>query len=367
MQNSTMFIGLDVHKDSIDVALAPEGREEVRSYGKIGGDMEAVDKLLRKMESVHGKLSVVYEAGPCGYALHRHLTRKGIECAVVAPSMIPKCSGDRIKTDRRDAMKLARSHRSGDLHEVYVPDAADEAIRDMTRAREDAVLAHKRARQQLASLLLRQDHRCAKAKAWTQGYKNWLATIAMPHPAQQIVFQEYMQAIDEANQRVTRLTEELRQATTTWRMAPVVEALQALRGVSLVVAASIVAELGDLTRFDNPRKLMAFLGLVPGQYSSGPHQRLGRITKTGNGHARRMLVEAAWAYRFPARVARLQSERQAGLPQKAIDIAWRAQLRLCRKYRRLVAKGKNKQVVVTAVARELLGFMWAIGREVMPK
>ena len=367
MKDCSMYIGMDVHKESIDVALAPAGREEVRSYGQIGGDLDSVDKLLKRLRASHGEVRVVYEAGPCGYALYRHLKQKGIDCAVVAPSMIPKRSGDRIKTDRRDAINLARGHRAGDLKAVYVPDIEDEAIRDMARAREDAVLAHKRGRQQLAALLLRQNRRCVKAKAWTQGYKNWLATVAMPHPVQQIVFQEYLQTVDEANSRVTRLTEELRQATTTWRMAPVVEALQALRGVSLVVAASVVAELGDVTRFESPRQLMAFLGLVPSQYSSGPHQRLGHITKTGNGHARRMLVEAAWAYRFPARVARLQSERQAGLPQKACDIAWKAQLRLCKKYRRLLARGKNKQLIVTAVARELVGFMWAIAREVKPK
>ena len=364
MQNSIMFIGLDVHKDSIDVALAPEGREEVRSYGKITGDLEAVDKLFRKLKPAHGKLSVVYEAGPCGYALYRHLSKKGIDCSVVAPSMIPKRPGDRIKTDRRDAIKLARGHRAGDLSAVYVPRPEDEAIRDLTRAREDAVLAHKRARQQLGALLLRQNIRYTAGQAWTQGYKNWLARLAMPHPVQQIVFQEYMQAIDEAHRRVERITEQIRQAMESWRMAPVAQALQALRGVSLVTGASIMAELGDLTRFDNPRQLMAFLGLVPSQYSTGPHQRMGAITKTGNSHARRMLVESAWAYRFPARVARGLSERQENLPQKAIDIAWRAQLRLCQKYRRLAAKGKIKQVITTAVARELLGFAWAIAREV---
>ncbi|MFH1185895.1 MAG: IS110 family transposase [Chloroflexota bacterium] len=366
MNESTMFVGLDVHKDSIEVALAAAGREEVRSYGKVGGGLEAVDKLFRRLKSEHPRLAVVYEAGPCGYGLYRHLRKKGIECSVVAPSMIPRRPGDRIKTDRRDAINLARGHRSGDFRAVYVPGPEDEAVRDLTRSREDAVLASKRARQQLGAMLLRQGFVYPGQKAWTGSHKSWISRIAMAHPVQQIVFQEYMNAVDEAHQRVERLTEQLRQAATTWRMAPVVEALQALRGVSLVAGASILAELGDLTRFDDPRQLMAFVGLVPSQYSSGPHQRMGGITKTGNSHARRMLVEAAWAYRFPARVARGLCERQEGLPQKAIDIAWKAQLRLCKKYRRLVLKGKIKQVITTAIARELLGFIWAIAKEVPP-
>lgn len=366
MQKSTMFVGMDVHKESIDIALAPAGQGEVRSYGRIAGDLNAVDKIIRKLRSKNQVLNFVYEAGPCGYALHRHLTRKGIACSVVAPSMIPRFPGDRIKTDRRDAIKLARGHRSGDFSGVYVPRAEDEAIRDLTRGREDAVQASKRARQQLGALLLRQNIRYGGKKAWTRSHMSWIARVAMPEPVQQIVFQEYVNAVEEARQRVERITEQLRAAATAWRMAPVVEALQALRGVSLVAGASILAELGDLTRFGNPRQLMAFVGLVPSQYSSGPHRRMGSITKTGNSHARRMLVEAAWAYRFPARVARGLCERQEGLPQKACEISWKAQLRLCKKYRRLAARGKIKQVITTAIARELLGYIWAIAKEVPP-
>ena len=365
MNESTMFVGLDVHKESIEIALAPSGGSEVRPYGRIAGDLEAVDKAIKNIRGRH-QLNFVYEAGPCGYALYRHLTKRGFPCAVVAPSMIPKRPGDRIKTDRRDAMSLARLYRSGDIKSVYVPGPEDEAIRDISRAREDAVIAHKRARQQLAALLLRQDIRYPGKRAWTQAHQRWMANIAMPQPAQQIVFQEYMNAVEEANQRVERITEQLRLAATTWRMAPVVEALQALRGVSLICAASLISELGDLTRFDNPRHLMAFLGMVPRQYSSGPHQRLGGITKTGNSHARRMLVEAAWAYRFPARISRGIRDRQENQPQKVCEIAWRGQMRLCRKYRRLLAKGKLKQVITTAIARELVGFVWAIAKEVAP-
>jgi len=366
VNQSTMFVGLDVHKESIEIALAPLGAGEVRAYGRIAGDLDSVDKVIRALRQRHAHLNFVYEAGPCGYALYRHLTKRGFVCAVVAPSMIPKRPGDRIKTDRRDAMSLARLYRSGDIKSVYIPGPEDEAIRDLSRAREDAVIAHKRARQQLAALLLRHDVRYPGKTPWSQAHQRWLAVVKMPQPSQQIVFQEYLHAVDETHQRVERMTEQLRQATTTWRMAPVVEALQALRGVSLICAASLVSELGDLTRFDRPRDMMAFLGMVPRQYSSGPHQRLGAITKTGNSHARRMLVEAAWAYRFPARISRGLRDREENQPQVVRDIAWKAQLRLCRKYRRLLARGKVKQVVTTAIARELVGFVWAIAKEVSP-
>ncbi|MBI3551145.1 MAG: IS110 family transposase [Elusimicrobia bacterium] len=263
MQESTMFVGLDVHKESIDIALAPGGLGEVRSYGRIAGDLEAVDKAIRRLGVQPGKLNIVYEAGPCGYALYRHLKKKGIDCSVVAPSMIPKRSGDRIKTDRRDAVNLARLHRAGELRAVFVPGPEDEAVRDLSRSREDVVLASKRARQQLAALLLRQNIRYAGTRTWTKAHQRWLGRVAMPLPAQQIVFQEYVHAVEEGAQRIERITDQLKQAATTWRMAPVVEALQALRGVSLIAAASITSELGDLSRFDDPRSLMAFVGLVP--------------------------------------------------------------------------------------------------------
>ena len=280
--------------------------------------------------------------------------------------MIPKRPGDRIKTDRRDAMALARLHRAGDLTAVFVPGPEDESIRDISRAREDAMLALKRTRQQLGALLLRQNIRYPSKSTWTLAHQRWMAHIKMPLPAQQVVFQEYMHAVEEAHQRVERLTDQIRQHTATWRMAPVASALQSLRGVSLIASASILSELGDLTRFDNPRKLMAFVGLVPSQYSSGPRQQYGHITKTGNSHARRMLVEAAWAYRFPARISRGLRDRQENQPQKVCEIAWKAQVRLCSRYRRLAVKGKIKQVITTAIARELLGFIWAISQEVKP-
>jgi transposase len=364
MNDSITYVGLDVHKESVAIALAPATSPEVRSYGTVRGDLEAIDKVLRKLKSLGQTLRVVYEAGPCGYALYRHLTKVGIDCVVVSPSRIPKCSADRLKTDRRDAIALARLHRAGELTPVYVPDPADEAVRDLTRAREDAVWAHRRARQQLGALLLRQNIRYTGRAPWTAAHLRWLAEVVLPHPAQQIVFQEYLHAVEECHQRVDRITEQIREAVSAWRMAPVVKALQALRGVSLIVAATTLAELGDLTRFDKPQQLMAFLGLVPSQYSSGPRIRLGAITKTGNSHARRMIVETAWAYHFPAKVARALRVRQEGLPPSVCQIAWKAQLRLCKRYQRLMARGKPKQVIVTAIARELMGFMWAIAREV---
>lgn len=366
MSQFTMYVGLDVHKDSVDIALAAEGRGEVRPYGRVAGDLDAVDKAIRRISGRHPKLDFAYEAGPCGYALYRHLTKRGYPCSVVAPGLIPKRASDRIKTDRRDAMALARLHRAGELTAVYVPDASDEAIRDMTRCREDAVIAHKRARQQLLSMLLRLDVRYTGKTAWTNAHRRWLADLKMPHPEQQIVFQEYVDAIQQTHERIDRLEAQLIHAAQTWRMKPVFEALQGLRGVSVIVAAGLLAELGDLSRFDNPRQLMAFLGLVPSQDSSGPRQRLGSITKSGNGHARRLLVEAAWSYRYSPKVGRRVQKRLEDLPPRVREISWKAQLRLCRRFRRLSAKGKHVNVVVTAIARELLGFVWAIAKEVKP-
>ena len=365
MKKSIMFIGLDVHKNSIEIAIAESGRGgEVRSYGSVDGSLAALDKVVRKLVSLNYELRFVYEAGPCGYDIYRHLTAQGFDCVVVAPSKIPKQSGDRIKNDRRDAIKLARLHRAGELTPVYVPCAEDEAMRDLTRAREDAKEAEKKSRQRLSAFLLRQGHRFTGRTAWSTAHMRWIAGIKMPHPAQQIVLQEYVDTITECADRVNRLTEQIRQLLPTWRLFPVVEAIKALRGVSLIVAVTTVAEIGDLKRFDNPAELMSYLGLVPSEHSSGEKTRRGKITKTGNGHVRRVLVEGAWAYRYPARVSQELRRRQEGLSQEVCAISWKAQLRLCARYRRLLAKGKSKQVVVTAIARELCAFMWAIVHEV---
>lgn len=365
MKNINTFIGMDVHKNSIEIAIAEEGREkEVINYGKIDNTLTALDKVVRKLVSKYGCLHFAYEAGSCGYQIYRHLQKRGFDCIVAAPSRIPKQSGDRIKNDRRDARKLARSHRSGDLTPVFVPNTEDEAIRDLTRAREDAKSDEKKSKQRLQAFLLRYGYKYTGRTHWSQAHIRWLSYIEMPHPSQQIVFQEYIDALNQCLSRVQRLTEQIRQLVPQWRLFPVVKALQALRGVSLIVSITTVAEVGDLKRFANPSELMSYLGLVPSEYSSGENIRRGSITKTGNGHVRRVLVEAAWAYRLRARVSRELLKRQEELPQQIRDISWKAQVRLCARFKRLWARGKSKQLIVTAIARELCGFMWAIANEV---
>jgi transposase len=364
MTDSSTFIGMDVHKNSIDIAIAQSGRKgQVRHYGKIDGTLSALDKVVRKLVSNGNRLRFVYEAGPCGYQIYRHLSAQGFDCSVVAPSRIPRSSGNQIKNDRRDALMLARLHRAGELTSVYVPRAEDEAIRDLTRAREDAKSDEKKSKQRLLAFLLRSGIRYTGRALWSQAHVRWLSDVKMPHRSQQIVLQEYIGTLNQCKDRVQRLTEQIQQLLPEWQLFPVVRALQSMRGVSLIVASTTVAEVGDLKRFKNPAELMSYLGLVPSENSSGPKTRRGSITKTGNGHVRRVLVEAAWAYRLPARVSRVLLKRQEGVSQSICDIAWKAQIRLCSRYRYLWAKGKVKQVVVTAIARELCAFMWAIANE----
>jgi transposase len=350
---------LDVHKESIAVAYIGEDRRDEPTYfGAIGTRQCDIDKLVRKMQSKASDVVFVYEAGPCGYWLYRYLTAKRLDCVVVAPSLIPKKPGDRVKNNRRDAMQLARSMRSGDLTPVYVPAVEDEAIRDLSRAREDTVKDLKRAKSRLKSFLLRHDIRYSGTANWNDAHLRYLARVVCPTPAQQIVFQEYLRAVCEHMERLNRLEAELHDHVH------VVQALQALRGVQWTVAVTVVAELGDLTRFDNPRQLMKYVGLTPSEYSTGETRKQGGITKAGNTHARRGLIEGSWAYRYPAKISPHIRKRQEGLPQSIQDIAWKAQVRLCKRYRRLVARGKNPNVAVTAIARELVAFMWAIAREV---
>jgi transposase len=360
------YVGLDVHKAGIVVAVAEGGlRGEVREYGRIANTPGALDRLTCKLGGEGVRLRVCYEAGPCGYGIQRHLSARGHECVVVAPSLIPKRAGDRIKTDRRDAAGLARLHRAGELTAVWVPDARHEAMRDLVRARLDAVHALRRARQQLSGFLLRQGCHYGRP-AWTKLHRRWLAGLKFEQAVHHIVLEDYIAAVEAAEARRDRLTTQIEAMLPDWTLAPVVAALQTMRGMALVNAATLIAEVGDFSRFANPRQLMAYLGLVPSEHSSGASLRRGGLTKAGNGAARRLLIEAAWCYRFPARVSRELRLRQEEQPRPIRAIAWKAQLRLCARYRKLARSGKPANVVTAAIARELAGFIWAIARRVPP-
>jgi transposase len=363
--SNTLYVGLDVHKESIAVAYAPEERgAEIVFLGTIGTRQCDIDTLVRKLQSKARHLLFVYEAGPCGYWLYRYLTKKHLVCWVVAPSLTPKKPGDRVKTDRRDAVQLARLLRSGDLTPVYVPQVEDEAIRDLARAREDAIRDLKAAKNRLKAFLLRQDIRYEGRANWGPAHLRWLSEVVCPTPAQQIVFQEYVRAVSEHHERLQRLEAELHDQVQTWRLSPVVQALQALRGVQCTGAVTLIAELGDLSRFENPRQLMSYLGLTPSEYSSGERRRQGAITKAGNTFARRALIEGAWAYRYPAKVSRHLQVRLEQVPKTIQDISWKAQVRLCKRFRSLAARGKHPNQVAVAIAREMSAFIWAIAREV---
>jgi transposase len=375
MADRITYVGLDVHKEAIVVAVAEGGlRGEVREHGRIANTPAALDRLLRKLGGDGMALRFCYEAGPCGYGIQRRLAARGHECVVVAPSLIPKRAGDRVKTDRRDAASLAKLHRAGELTAVWVPDCRHEAMRDLVRARLDAVHSLRRARQQLSGFLLRQGchygrpawtklHRPHGSSPWAEGSR--LAGLKFEQAVHHIVLEDYVAAVEGAEARRDRLTGQIEAMLPDWTLAPVVAALQTMRGMALVNAATLIAELGDLARFANPRQLMAYLGLVPSEHSSGASVRRGGITKAGNRAARRLLIEAAWSYRFPARLSRQLLLRQERQPKPIREIAWKAQLRLCARYRRLARTGKPANVVTTAIARELAGFVWAIARHVM--
>lgn len=364
MQDGTV-IGPDVHKATISVAVARGERGgEVRHWGTVPHRPDHVRKLAEKLAAFGGRLHFCYEAGPCGYGLHRQLVEMGHDCIVVAPSLIPVEAGDRVKTDRRDAVMLAKLHRAGELTAVWVPDAAHEAMRDLVRARATAMRVVGKARQHLQGFLLRHGRIHPGKKGWTKAYRRWLATVRFTHPAQQIVLQDYIHAVTDAEARVERLTGQIADLLPGWSLAPVAEAVQAMRGVAVIVAVTVVAEVGDFQRFDTPRQLMAYLGLTPSEHSSGNAVRRGGITRAGSGLARRALIEGAWSYRMQARVSPKLHARLEPLSKAVRDIAWKGQLRMCQRYRHLIAAGKAKAVVITAIAREMAGFIWAIARAV---
>src|ERR1043166_9575789 len=357
------FIGLDVHADTIAVSVAePDG--EVRPLGVIPNRLESVRKMVAKLGPVN-QLKACYEAGPTGYVLYWQLSSLGVACEVVAPSLVPVKAGDRVKTDRRDAAKLARSYRAGDLTAVWVPDAAHEALRDLVRAREDAKQDQHRARHRLSKFLLRHGRRPPEdvRKSWTQKYLTWIKEqVHFDQPASEATLLDYVHEVDHMAERIIRLEKSIDEAIEKAppEMRAVIDALQALRGVAKITAVSIVAEVGSLSRFEKPRQLMGYSGLVSSEFSSGHRIRRGGITKTGNAHLRRVLVEAAWAYQHRPWVGGALLKRQQGLDPAIKEIAWRAQWRLHPRYKKLSARGKNKNQIVTAIGRELLGFIWAI-------
>lgn len=361
MNKFSKYVGLDVHKETIAVSVAEADGGEVRYIGEIANTPEAIEKLVKQLRKGGANLSFCYEAGPCGYVIYRQLTDLGWDCQVVAPSLIPKKAGDRVKTDRRDSLSLARLHRAGELTAVWVPDGAQEALRDLTRAREDMKHLQRQAKQRLLAFLLRHGKRYDGKSNWTQEHYRWLEMVKFDHPVQQIVFQEYVDTVKAMTKRVEAIDKQIESAAAESVFWPVIEGLMALRGVNLLTATTIVAEIGDLRRFASAPQLMAYLGVVPSEYSSGGTKSRGGITKTGNGHVRRLLVEAGWTYRHPARKTAVLERRAKRTSEAVQEIAWKAQKRLCGRYRLLEARGKLKVQVCTAIARELAGFIWAIG------
>ncbi len=359
--NTAAYIGLDVHKETLAVAIAsPERLGEVRFYGNIPNQQQSIHHLFLKLKKQHGHLMACYEAGPCGFLLYHQLTAMEIECIVVAPSRIPKAPTDRIKNDHRDAVGLARLLRAGELTPVWIPDLTHEAMRDLIRARAAAKHDNRIARQRIQSMLLRTDKRYDK-KPWGHNHRIWLANQSFPLPSQQIAFQHYCQSLEQIENRIEQLDKEIERLLPEWPLNNLVCQLQALKGVGEIIAVSLVSELGDFSRFANPKQIMAYLGLIPGEHSSGNTIRPRGITKTGNSELRRLLYESAWSYRTPAKVgAWLITYRPDSVTQDSKDIAWKAQQRLCSRYKKLLQRGKKSTVAITAVARELTGFMWDI-------
>jgi transposase len=359
---SVVYVGLDVHKDSITIAVAREGREAAETWKTIPYDGVRLRKALKMLVKDGQVLKVCYEAGPTGFGLCRRLREAGIDCMVVAPSLVPGKPGDRVKTDPRDARRLAHFLRSGDLTEVYVPDEAVEAIRDLERARDDAKCAERVARHQLSKFLLRHD-RHWDGTTWTVRHRVWIRGQKFEYPAQQRVLEDYLKAVEDLAERVERLTSQMEELVQQTTLAPLVKALQAFRGVSVVSAVTIAAEVGDLRRFATASQFMSYVGLVPSEDSSGKRRRQGAITRCGNGHLRRIVVEAAWHYRHLPLMSKELRRRNKGLAPGVQRIAWEAQKRLNQRLYHLIHAGKSVQKAITAVARELAGFIWAVGQE----
>lgn len=364
MKEYTRYVGVDQHKDSLAIAVAQAGWGREEFLGRIPNEPEAIARWVRKQKAQWGsdeRALWCYEAGPCGYGLYRQLRGMGIDCQVIAPGLVPVKPTERVKTDRRDAGKLARLLRAGELTPIWVPDEAHEALRDVIRAREAARDDLARQKQRLGKFLLRQgQHPLPGVNPWTRRYEAWLDSVKFEEEVHQDLVAEMRQAIREAEGRLKRLEEVIRERIeeSPWRL--VVAALRCLRGVELVTAATLVGEIGDIARFATPRELMSYAGLVPGEHSSGGTVRRQSVTKAGNARVRRVLVEAAWHYRHTPSVGIALRRRQQGQPADVIEISWRAQVRLNGRYRRLLARGKERNKVITAIARELLGFVWEI-------
>lgn len=363
MKDAIKYVGLDVSKEKIAVAVAEEGRGEPRYWGMIPHTSEAVRKLVKRLGTPEN-LRVCYEAGPTGYPLCRLFISLNIQCDVIAPSLIPQKPGERIKTDRRDSIRLAQLYRAGELTSIYVPTPEDEALRDLVRGREDAKEDELRARHRLTKFLLRHNLQPPQgAKKWNKKYRAWLDALKFERTATQVVFQEYYHQIQELEQRLLRFEEEIRYQATNGTHAPMIQAVQCLRGVGLITGTSLVAEIGSFKRFPTPKYFMGYIGLIPSESSSGDTRRQGKITKAGNRHVRRLLIESAWSYRHRPAVKGDLKKRLEGQPPNLQAISWKAQNRLHKKYYQLMARGKNAGKTVTAVARELAGFIWAVAQE----